>query len=140
MNFLEKYNTDDVFFRGIILGLLTELNKIITYEQTDNNQVTTKIYIPFFYSMVGDEPFLQDFYLSYEDCNGKPAFAEGNYDVIPRGIIEIGSTRIDSGSATTKFVRGSYVKEVEKEEGSEMVTFSSYFNPIPLNIQKVSTT
>ena len=145
MNFLEKYNTDDVFFRGIILGLLTELNKIITYEQTDNNQVTTKIYIPFFYSMVGDEPFLQDFYLSYEDCNGKPAFAEGNYDVIPRGIIEIGATRIDSGSATTKFVRGSYVKEVEKEEGSEMVTFSSYFNPIPLNIQitakiKVDTT
>jgi hypothetical protein len=33
MNFLEKYNTDDVFFRGIILGLLTELNQIITYEQ-----------------------------------------------------------------------------------------------------------
>lgn len=138
MNFLEKYNTDEVFFRGIILGLLTKLNETITYEQTDNDQVTSKIHIPFFYSMVGDEPFLQDFYLSYEDCNGKPAFAEGNYDIIPRGIIEIGTTRIDAGSATTKFVRGSYVKEVQKEDGSEMTTFSAYFNPIPLSLQIVA--
>jgi hypothetical protein len=138
MNFLEKYNTDEVFFRGIILGLLTKLNQTITYEQTDNDQVTSVIHIPFFYSMVGDEPFLQDFYLSYEDCDGNPAFAEGNYDVVPRGIIEMGSIRIDSSSATTKFVRGSYVKEVEKEEGSEMTTFSSYFNPIPLSLQIVA--
>ena len=134
MNFLEKYNTDDVFFRGIILGLLTKLNEIITYDQVDKDQNVTKIYIPFFYSMVGDEPFLQDFYLSYENCDGKPAFAEGNYDVVPRGVLEIGATRIDTGSATTKFVRGSYTKEVEKDTGSEMVTYSSYFYPIPLGI------
>lgn len=145
MNFLEKYNTDEVFFRGVILGLLTKLNQTITYEQTDNDEVTTKIFIPFFYSLVGDEPFLQDFYLSYEDCDGKPAFAEGNYDVVPRGIIEMGAVRIDAGSATTKFVRGAYTKEIIKEEGSEMVTFSSYFNPIPLSMQvlakiKVDTT
>jgi hypothetical protein len=134
MNFLEKYNTDDVFFRGIIIGLLSKLNEVITYEQVDSEQNVSKIFIPFFYSMVGDEPFLQDFYLSYEDCDGKPAFAEGNYDVIPRGILEMGSIRIDTGSATTKFVRGSYTKEIEKENGSEMVTYSSYFYPIPLGI------
>ena len=134
MNFLEKYNTDNVFFRGIIIGLLSKLNDIITYEQVDKDQNVTKIYIPFFYSMVGDEPFLQDFYLSYEDCDGKPAFAEGNYDVVPRGILEIGATRIDTGSSTTKFVRGSYAKEVQKETGIEMVTYSSYFFPIPLGI------
>ena len=145
MNFLEKYNTDNVFFRGAIIGLLSKLNEVITYEQIDSDQNVTQIFIPFFYSMVGDEPFLQDFYLSYEDCDGKPAFAEGNYDVIPRGILEIGTTRIDTGSSTTKFVRGSYSKEVEKENGSEMVTFSSYFYPIPLGITvtakiKVDTT
>jgi hypothetical protein len=134
MNFLEKYNTDDVFFRGIILGLLSKLNETITYTQTNNEQIRSQVYIPFFYSMVGDEPFLQDFYLSYEDCDGKPAFAEGNYDVVPRGIIELGSIRIDTGSATSKFVRASYVKEVVKDAGSEMVTYSSYMNPIPLGI------
>ena len=134
MNFLEKSNTDDVFFRGVIIGLLSKLNDIITYDQVDNDQNVSKIYIPFFYSMVGDEPFLQDFYLSYEDCDGNPAFAEGNYDVVPRGIIEINSSRIDTSSSTTKFVRGSYSKEVEKDNGSEMVTYSSYFYPIPLSI------
>lgn len=135
MDFLEKYNTDDVFFRGVILGLLSKMNDIVTYTQTGSDQIRRTIYIPFFYSMVGDEPFLQDFYLSYEDCDGNPAFAEGNYDVVPRGIIELGSIRLDTSSATTKFVRGSYVKEIQKDAGSEMVTFSSYFNPIPLTIQ-----
>jgi hypothetical protein len=135
MNFLEKYNTDDVFFRGIIVGLLSKLNETITYTQINSEQVKSTIYIPFFYSMVGDEPFLQDFYITYQDCDGKPAFAEGNYDVVPRGILEIGSIRIETSSATTKFVRASYVKEIEKEQGSEMKTFSSYVNPIPLGIQ-----
>ena len=135
MNFLEKFNTDNVFFRGVILGILSKLNETITYDQTGPDQINKKVYIPFFYSMAGDEPFLQDFYLSYEDCDGKPAFAEGNYDVVPRGILELGNIRIDSSSSTTKFVRASYVKEVEKESGSEMVTYSSYLNPIPLSIQ-----
>jgi len=135
MDFLEKYNTDDVFLRGVILGLLSKLNETVTYTQIDSNQVKSVIYIPFFYSMVGDEPFLQDFYLSYEDCDGKPAFAEGNYDVVPRGMLEMGAIRIETSSATTKFVRASYVKEVEKDSGSEMKTFSSYLNPIPLGIQ-----
>lgn len=134
MDFLEKYNTDNVFFRGVILGMLSKLNETITYTQTDSSQNVSTIYIPFFYSMVGDEPFLQDFYLSYEDCDGNPAFAEGNYDVIPRGILEINQVRIDTSSSTTKFVRGTYVKEIVKESGSEMKSFSSYLNPIPLSI------
>ena len=135
MDFLEKFNTDDVFFRGVILGMLSKFNETITYDQTEEDQSKSLIYIPFFYSLAGDEPFLQDFYLSYEDCDGKPAFAEGNYDVVPRGIIEFSSVSIDSSSATSKFVRASYVKEVEKGDGSEMVTYSSYLNPIPLKIQ-----
>ena len=134
MNFLEKFNTDDVFFRGVILGLLSKLNEEITYDQVNEDQVKSKIYIPFFYSLAGDEPFLQDFYLSYETCDGKPAFAEGNYDVIPRGILEVSTIGIDAASSTSRFVRASYVKEVEKETGSEMVTYSAYTNPIPLNI------
>jgi hypothetical protein len=135
MDFLEKFNTDDVFFRGVILGLLSKLNETITYIQIGSDQQKKIVYIPFFYSMVGDEPFLQDFYLSYEDCDGNPAFAEGNYDVVPRGVIEMGSISIATSSSTTKFVRGSYVKDIEKESGTEMKTYSSYINPVPLGIQ-----
>lgn len=145
MNFLEKFNTDDVFFRGVIIGLLSKLNETITYDQVGSDGIPRTVYIPFFYSLAGDEPFLQDFYLSYEDCDGKPAFAEGNYDVIPRGILEMSASRIDTTAATTKFVRGSYAKEVEKEMGSEMVTYSAYLNPIPISVTmsckiKVDTT
>jgi hypothetical protein len=145
MNFLEKFNTDDVFFRGVIIGLLSKLNETITYNQVGSDGIAQIVYIPFFYSLAGDESFLQDFYLSYMDCNGNPAFAEGNYDVIPRGILEISSSRIDTSAATTKFVRGSYSKEIEKEMGSEMVTYSAYLNPIPISVTmsckiKVDTT
>jgi hypothetical protein len=134
MSFLEKFNTDDVFFRGVIIGLLSKLNETITYNQVGSDGISKIVFIPFFYSQAGDESFLQDFYLSYEDCDGKPAFAEGNYDVIPRGIIEFTSSRIDTSAATTKFVRGSYTKEVEKEIGSEMITYSAYLNPIPISV------
>jgi len=63
MNFLEKFNTDDVFFRGLIIGLLRNMNDKITYYQTGSDQIKREVFIPFFYSMAGDEPFLQDFYL-----------------------------------------------------------------------------
>lgn len=145
MNFLEKYNTDNVFFRGVILGLLKNLNDRITYEQTGSDQVVKEVFIPFFYSMAGDEPFLQDFYLSYEDCDGKAAFAEGNYDVVPRGILEYQDTRINTTSSTNKFVRATYTKEIPNEGGSEMKAFSAYTNYVPLEIAfnikiKVDTT
>lgn len=145
MNFLEKFNTDDVYFRGFIIGLLKNFNDKITYFQTGSDQIKREVFIPFFYSMAGDEPFLQDFYLSYEDCDGKPAFAEGNYDVVPRGIIEYQTARVNTASSTNKFVRATYTKEVQNEGGSEMKAFSAYMNPIPLEITanikiKVDTT
>ena len=146
MNFLEKYNTDEVFFRGLIIGMLKSLNNKITYLQTDKNQQVNEIFIPFFNTMVGDEPFLQDFYLSYEDCNGNPTFADGNYDVIPRGIIEYTGSTINASNSTNKFVRASYNKEIPNGDGgAEMKTFSALLNPIPLtanfNVKiKVDTT
>lgn len=145
MNFLEKFNTDDVFFRGLIIGLLKNMNDKITYYQTGSDQIKREVFIPFFYSMAGDEPFLQDFYLSYADCDGNPAFAEGNYDVVPRGIVEFQNARVNTSASTNKFVRATYTKEVQNESGSEMKAFSAYMNPIPLDISinikiKVDTT
>lgn len=145
MDFLEKFNTDDVFFRGLIIGLLKNFNDKITYYQTGSDQIKREIFIPFFYSMAGDEPFLQDFYQSYQDCDGNPLFAEGNYDVVPRGIVEFQTSRINTTSSTNKFVRATYTKEIPKEGGSEMKAFSAYMNPIPLDVSmnikiKVDTT
>jgi len=134
MNYLDKFNSDDIFFRGMIVGLLRALNEKITYFQTTGEGKVQEIFIPFFYTLAGDEAFLQDFYLDYGDCDGNPAFAEGNYDVVPRGIIEYQSSRINTASSTNKYVRGTYEKEIPQETGgAEIRAFSSYLTSIPLD-------
>ncbi len=134
MNFLDKFNSDDVFFRGLIIGMLKSLNEKITFYQTTSSGKIQEIYIPFFYSLAGDESFLQDFYLNYGDCDGNPLFAEGNYDVIPRGILEYQSSRITTSSSTNKYVRGTYEKEIVQESGgSEIKAYSAYLSPIPID-------
>ena len=134
MNFLDKFNSDDIFFRGLIIGMLKALNEKITYFQTTSGGNIQEIYIPFFYSLAGDESFLQDFYLNYGDCDGNPAFAEGNYDLIPRGILEYSGSRVNTASSTNKYVRGTYEKEIMQDSGgSEMRAYSAYLSPIPID-------
>jgi hypothetical protein len=134
MNFLDKFNSDDIFFRGLIIGMLKSLNEKITYFQTTSGGKIQEIYIPFFYSLAGDESFLQDFYINYGDCDGNPAFAEGNYDVIPRGILEYSGSRVNTASSTNKYVRGTYEKEIMQDSGgSEMRAYSAYLSPIPID-------
>ena len=84
--FLEKYNTDEVFLRGLITSLLKSLNDKLKYIQINDKQEVLEVYVPFFYSMTGDESFLQDFFLEYTECLTDKKMAEGNYDVLPRGI------------------------------------------------------
>jgi hypothetical protein len=127
--FLEKYNTDEVFLRGLIVGMLRALNEKLTYQQVNDQQQVLEVYIPFFYSMTGDESFLQDFFLQYEDCDGKTMFAEGNYDVIPRGILNLTGVQIDTSALTSGFVRSTYNQE---DTRGQMRAFSSYTKSIPI--------
>lgn len=130
MSLIEKYNTDEVFLRSMLLGLVKNLSDKITYYQVDQQQNNIEVFIPFFYSMAGDESFLQDNFLSVYDCEGNAKFAEGNYDVVPRGIVKLESSSIDTSSLTNKYVRGSYYME---DIYGQMKTMSSYLNPIPIN-------
>ena len=63
--FLEKYNTDDVFIRNLIVALLNSLNDRLKYIQVNDQQEILEIYVPFYFSLTGDEPFLQDSFLEY---------------------------------------------------------------------------
>lgn len=129
--FLEKYNTDDVFLRNLIISFIRSLNDKLTYYQVNDQQQTLKVYIPFFYSMTGDESFLQDFYIEYKNCLTDEPHAEGNYDVIPRGIATMGAPQIDTGGILNPNVRMSYT--VEDNQGM-MKTLSSFTKPIPLTV------
>jgi hypothetical protein len=129
--FLEKYNTDDVFLRNIIVSFLKSLNDRVTYKQVNDQQQVLLVYIPFFYSITGDESFLQDFYLEYKNCLTDEPHAEGNYDVIPRGIVNMGSVQVDVQGILNPNVRLSYTLEDNK---GMMKTYSAYTKPVPLTI------
>jgi hypothetical protein len=129
--FLEKYNTDEVFLRNLIIAFTRSLNEKLTYIQVDDQQRVLEVFIPFFYSITGDESFLQDFYVEYKNCLTDQPHAEGNYDVIPRGIIQMGSPSIDVSGIMNPNVRLSYT--LEDNQGM-MKTLSSYTKPVPLSI------
>ena len=133
MDFLKKMNHDEVFWRGLLVGLIGVLNDRVTIPQVGDDNIIKEHFIPFFPSLVGDEPFLQDNFLKYEDCDGNPIQAEFNYDSTPRGIVEMGACTIDTTSSTNKYVRATYTKEIPNAEGgAEMKAYSSYLAPIPL--------
>lgn len=129
--FLEKYNTDEVFLRGLITSLLKSLNDKLKYIQINDQQEVLEVYVPFFYSMTGDESFLQDFFLEYKECLTDKPMAEGNYDVLPRGIVSLQSSEIDSQNLANKYTRMTYARETVT---GEMKTFSSFTNSVPLNL------
>jgi hypothetical protein len=127
--FLHKYNTDNVHTRAVIVGLINLLNSKIQYENVLSDLVVETIGVPFFPNMGGDERFLQDFFLHWSDCQ-HPRMADGNYDVIPRGVVTLTGNTINTTAMTHRFVRGTYVREVN----GELQRFNSFLNSIPLTV------
>lgn len=125
--FLHKHNTDNVHSRAVIVGVVNMLNSKVFYENVLSDTQIDSVYVPFFYNMGGDERFLQDYFLEWNDCI-HPRHADGNYDVIPRGIVTLTSKSIDTSKMTHRFVRGTYVKEVN----GELQQFNSFLNSLPI--------
>jgi hypothetical protein len=133
MALFQRYNNENVLTRAIIAGLLDVLNNHIKYNQiwgNDSIEEFETISVPWFYSQSGDERFMQDFYTHYAECL-PPRPVDGNFDMIPRGIITYTGSDINAQRITSRYVQGRYVKEVDgKLEG-----FVSYLYSIPINIR-----
>ena len=129
MSFNQKYNKDSSIIRSAIVGLINQLNNTINFENQWDNEKIQVVKVPFFYAMSGDERFLQDNFSNWSDCY--PNFIEGNVDPIPRGTIFLPSgASILSNNLTSRYVRGSYVKEVD----GQMLEYNSLINSIPLQL------
>lgn len=132
MALFQRYNNENILTRAIIAGLLDILNNHIKYNQIWGNDPVNdfeSISVPWFYDQSGDERFMQDFYTHYAECM-PPRPVDGNFDVIPRGIITYKGSAIDAQRITSRYVQGNYVKEIDgKLEG-----FVSYLYSIPLNV------
>ena len=125
----QRYNNENILVRAIIAGLLNILNNKIVYEQVWSNEDIESIQIPWFYNMSGDERFMQDFYTHYAHCV-PPKPVDGNFDMIPRGVITYTGAPIDSTRTTSRYVQGTFLKEVN----GQLQTYRSFLYSIPLNV------
>lgn len=123
----QEFNKDNVILRYVIVGLLAELrNKIYFYNQVDED-VVSKVNVPFYYSVTGNERFLLDAFLFGATENGE---AVGDYEVVPRGVAQLSGISIDSGSMTNKFIRSQFVREFQ----GQLKTFSLETAFLPINL------
>ncbi|MFA5153548.1 MAG: hypothetical protein WC554_13375 [Clostridia bacterium] len=125
----QKYNNENIFIRSIIAGLLNVLNNGITFEQAWSNDDIETINVPWYYNQSGDERFMQDFFTHYGDCV-PPRQVDGNFDMIPRGVITYTGAQIGAQRITSRYVQGTYLKEVN----GQLQTYRSFLYSIPLDI------
>jgi len=130
MSLYNTYNNEDILSRAVIAGMLGVLNQTMTYKQVWANDDIQEVNIPWFYNQSGDERFMQDFYTHYADCEF-PKPADGNFDVIQRGILTYTGSDIDAQRITNRFVQGRYLKEVD----GKLQSFVSFLYSIPLTVR-----
>lgn len=123
----QEYNKDSTILRYVIVATLAELRDKVFYYNRIDEDTLQRINVPFYYSVTGNERFLMDNFVYDAIADGK---AIGDYEVVPRGVLQLSSLSIDSGSQTNKFVRGEFVKEV----CGVLRTFSLDTNFLPLNM------
>ncbi len=127
----QSYNYDGSVMRYIIVALLAELRNRVYIYQRDVNEagenVLTKVEVPFMYSVTGSERFLKDEFQYDAETNGK---AIGDYERVPRGVLQLESIGIDSASQMNKFVQTKFTHEVN----GELRTFYMRCCFLPLNV------
>lgn len=121
--YLEKKNTDDVFLRGVILGALSYMRDKIVIKNTIEGKDYV-INVPFFFSLTGDERYLQDIFIDWMEpnCREELQKAEGNYDPIPRGILKYTGSTTRTDALANPYVRSTY----NKEENGEVKGHSAF--------------
>lgn len=122
-----EFNKDLSFLRHIITALLQELNNKVYFYNVLDEDTKEKIYVPFYYSVTGQERFLLDNFLFDNVAEGK---AIGDYDRTPRGVIQLDSSSIDSASLTNKFVRTQIIRPYK----GQLKTFALMTQAIPITL------
>ena len=130
-----KFNKDDSVIRHVIIGLLADLNRKLSFMRQVTNDRRVEVDVPFFYAVSGDENFLKDNFLfsniNGESCDPDGEFADGNYDKVPRGIVNLTSFAVDPAKLVNKRNQGNYTRI--NEQGF-MEGFVAEFEMIPVVI------
>lgn len=131
----QHFNSDDSAIRHIIIGFLADLNTKLYFYRQINDVERAYVDVPFYYSITGDDQFLRDNFLfstvSGPNCHPEKSFADANYDVVPRGIVNLTGLSIDSAKLVNKRTVGNYNKM--NSEGI-IESYSSEFDMIPITM------
>jgi len=92
-----------------------------------DNDTRHKVDIPFYFSFTGEEDTLYDYFLLDDSVDPLRAKAIANYEVVPRGIVNMTSSGIDAGALLNKYIRGNY----QKLENGTMKAYVAQFQMIP---------
>ena len=107
-----KFNKDDSVIRHVVVGLLADLNSKLSFFRQISNDERVVVDVPFFYAVSGDENFLKDAFLfsnvNGPGCDPDGQFADGNYDKVPRGIVNLTSFAVDPAKLVNKRNMGQY--------------------------------
>jgi hypothetical protein len=130
-----KFNKDDSVIRHVIIGLLADLNGKLSFWRQISNNERAEVDVPFFYAVSGDENFLKDNFLFSNvnglGCDPSGEFADGNYDKVPRGIVNLTSFAVDPSKLVNKRNMGNYM--MMNKDGL-MEGFVAEFEMIPVVI------
>jgi hypothetical protein len=128
-----KFNKDDSVVRHLIIGLLADLNQKLSFHRQVSNDSRIEVDVPFYYSITGDENFLRDEFLFTTiggvNCVPDGQKADGNYDQVPRGVINITSLNVDPSKLVNKRNLGQY--SVLDKDGV-MQSYVAEFSMIPI--------
>ena len=128
-----KFNKDDSVIRHLIVGLLADLNKKVSFYRQLDNDTRDEIDVPFYYSITGDADFLKDNFLFSTangfDCSPNPEGADGNYEPVPRGVVNLTSMTVDSAKLINKRNIGEYVKMSDQ---GNLEGYKAEFEMIPM--------
>lgn len=124
----QEYNKDTIVLRYIIVATLAELKSQLYYYNLVNDE-GVKVEIPFYYSTTGEERFLQDNFLYDTVDQGK---AIGDYETVPRGVLQLQGFSINTDELTNKFSKANYT--VMGSDGVvRTLVAETNFIPITLN-------
>lgn len=128
-----KFNKDDSVIRHVVIGLLADLNSKLSFWRQITNDKRVEVDVPFFYAVSGDENFLKDNFLFSNingiGCDPDGEFADGNYDKVPRGIVNLTSFAVDPAKLVNKRNLGNYNR---LNEQGFMEGFVAEFEMIPV--------
>lgn len=127
-----KFNKDDSVIRHVVVGLLADLNSKLSFWRQISNDERVVVDVPFFYAVSGDENFLKDAFLfsnvNGPGCDPDGQYADGNYDKVPRGIVNLTSFAVDPAKLVNKRNMGQYSM---MNEGGLMEGYVAEFEMIP---------